>query len=72
MPKIKFTKSAVAKLPLPKKPAQTDYFERLNRGLSLVLSLSYAGARTWSVVYCDAESRPRRKKLGNFTNSCPA
>lgn len=71
MPKIKFTKANVAKLALPARGKQVDWFENLKPGRSLILSLSYAGTRSWSVLYYD-HAKPRRAKLGSYPQMDPA
>jgi integrase len=60
-----FTEMSVRKLPLPPQGAQIDYFEKLRRGLTLVLRISYGGTRAWRVGYY-INGKPRVKTLGRY------
>jgi integrase len=61
----KFDNAAAARLKLPPDKRQADWFENLFEGRSLILSLSYKGTRSWSVLYYE-RAKPRRQKLGEF------
>jgi integrase len=60
-----FTEAAVKRLKLPAVGAQIDYFEKLRRGLTLTLRISYGGTRAWRVGYY-INSRPKAKTLGRY------
>jgi integrase len=59
-----FTEAGVRRLK-PPAVGQEDQFERLKRGLTLVLRNSYGGTRAWRVVYY-ANGNPHTKTLGHF------
>jgi integrase len=59
-----FTTAGVEKLKPPAE-GQVDFFQRLERGLTLVLRLSYGGTKAWRVVYY-VNGRPRAKTLGHY------
>jgi integrase len=60
-----FTEAAVEKYKLPPQGAQIDYFEKLMKGRTLVLRLSYGGSKTWRVGYY-VNGRPRAKSIGHY------
>jgi len=60
-----FTELSVQKLPLPPEGKQTDYFEKLKRGLTLVLRISYGGTKAWRVGYY-RNGNPQAKTLGHY------
>src|SRR5258708_4905248 len=59
--KTQFTEVGVRRLKPPAE-GQADYFEKLKRGLTLVLRVSYGGTKAWRVLYYD-HGRPRVKTL---------
>lgn len=59
-----FTEQSAAKLKPPAE-GQVEFFERLERGRTLVLRLSYGGTKAWRVVYYRS-GRPRAKTLGKY------
>jgi integrase len=59
-----FTEASVRKFTLPT-TGQLDYFEKLKRGLTLVLRASYGGTKAWRVLYY-ANSKPRAKTIGHY------
>jgi len=59
-----FTEAGVKKLKLPAE-GQVDFFEKIERGLTLMLRLSYGGTRAWRVVYY-VNGRARAKTLGHY------
>jgi integrase len=69
MPKIKFTKSSIARIKVPiKEQGQEQHFEKLTTskgGPSLVLSVSYGGTRTWRVLFYE-RGKPRSRTLGTY------
>ncbi len=48
------------------KPNQTAYIDTLERGLGLVLVVSYGGSKTFRVLTYDASGRPKTRKLGRY------
>jgi integrase len=60
-----FTEASVRRLPLPPPGEQIDYFEKLKRGLTLALRISYGGTRAWRVGYY-VNGRPQAKTLGRY------
>ena len=64
MPTV-FTEQMLRKLKLPPKGQQQDYFEKLNRGLTLMLRVSYGGTKAWRVVTYE-RGRPSVRTLGHF------
>src|SRR4051812_43147154 len=62
--KTYFTESGVKKLKLPSE-GQLDYFEKLKRGLTLVVRVSYGGTKAWRVLYYD-HGKPKAKTLGHY------
>jgi integrase len=61
-----FTKLAVDKIrPPSKRKGQEQYFERLKKGLTLVLSVSYGNTRTWRALFYVA-GKPRSRRLGTY------
>src|SRR5262249_31134239 len=66
MPQMAFTKLAVDKIrPPSKRQGQEQYFERLKKGLTLVLSVSYGDTRTWRALFY-VGGRPRSRRLGTY------
>jgi integrase len=66
MPQMNFTKLSVDKILSPSKAdGQVQYFERLEKGRTLVLSVSYGGTKTWRVLYY-VTGKPRSKSLGTY------
>ena len=63
--KTVFTEQMLRKLKLPPKGQQQDYFEKLNRGLTLMLRLSYGGTKAWRVVTYE-RGKSRVHTLGHF------
>lgn len=59
-----FTPASVAKLKPPAE-GQVEFFQKLERGLTLVLRLSYGGTKAWRVVYY-VSGHPRVKTIGRF------
>lgn len=68
MPSKSITDAFVRNVKLPRKderPNQLSYFDTLERGLALVLTVSYGGTRTFNVMtYVDG--KPRTRKLGTY------
>jgi hypothetical protein len=68
--KTYFTESAVRRYPPPTDLPQRDYVEKLKRGLSLVLRVSYGGTKAWRVLYYrkseDGNLRAVSKTLGHY------
>jgi integrase len=62
--KTYFTEASVKKLKPPEE-GQADYFQKLRRGLTLVLRISYGGTKAWRVLYY-ANGRPHVKTLGHY------
>jgi integrase len=60
-----FTEASVRRLALPQQGEQVDYFEKLKRGLTLQLRLSYGGTRAWRVGYY-RNGKPQAKTLGHY------
>ena len=68
MPRMVFTDRSVRALPVPSKddrPNEVQYFEKLKRGLSLSLYVSYGGSKTWRAVFYVA-AQPRSRGLGTY------
>jgi integrase len=63
--KTTFTEASVKRYRLPPQGQQTDYFEKLQKGRTLVLRLSYGGARSWRVGYYVA-GRAQAKTIGHW------
>jgi hypothetical protein len=64
-----FTELSVKRLPLPPPGQQIDYTEKLKRGLTLTLRISYGGTRAWRVGYYakkDGKMKPQAKTLGRY------
>lgn len=59
-----FTTASVKKLKPPAE-GQVEFFQKLERGLTLVLRLSYGGTKAWRVVYY-VGSRARAKTIGRY------
>ena len=66
MPALRFTDTALRNLRLPPRPKQVPYFETMQRGLALVLTVSYGGTKSWSVVTYAAGGKARARKLGVY------
>lgn len=68
MPSRSITDAFVRNVKLPRKddrPNQASYFDTLERGLALVLTVSYGGTRSFNVMtYVDG--KPRSRKLGSY------
>src|SRR5271157_1740148 len=60
-----FTEASLKRLRLPPEGEQVDYVERLKRGRTLVLRISYGGTRAWRVGYY-INGKPRAKTLGHY------
>jgi integrase len=60
-----FTEASVKKLPLPPEGEQIDHFEKLKRGRTLALRISYGGTRAWRVGYY-VNGKPKAKTLGRY------
>jgi integrase len=67
MPLLKtiFTEASVKRFKLPPEGEQIDHFEKLKRGLTLTLRISYGGTRSWRVGYY-INGKPKAKTLGHF------
>jgi hypothetical protein len=66
MPQMAFTKLAVDKIRAPSKEAgQVQYFERLKKGLTLVMSVSYGETKTWRALFY-VGGKPRSRRLGTY------
>jgi Arm DNA-binding domain len=68
MPAKRITDSFVRNVKIPHKddhPNQLTYLDRMERGLSLVLIVSYGGSKTFrALIYRDG--RPHSRKLGTY------
>ena len=60
-----FTEASVKRFKLPPPGAQIDHFEKLKRGLTLTLRISYGGTKAWRVGYY-VNGRPKAKTLGHY------
>jgi integrase len=60
-----FTEASVRRLRLPAPGEQVDHFEKLKRGRTLVMRVSYGGARSWRVGYYVA-GRPKARTIGHY------
>jgi integrase len=65
MPSKRITDAFVRNVRVPPKPQQINYFDTMERGLALVLTVSYGGSRTFSAVTYDY-GKPRYRKLGKY------
>jgi integrase len=66
MAQTTFTERFLSKLKRnPPPTGQKDYFEKLRRGLTLVVRNSYGGALAWRVVYYE-RGRPHAKTIGRY------
>lgn len=65
--KVHMTEKWVRDLQPPPKPQQVEYFDDVAKGgvQGLILRHSYAGARTWAVMYYES-GRSRTTKLGRY------
>ena len=59
-----FTEVGVKRMK-PPPSGQFDQFEKLKRGLTLVLRLSYGGTKAWRVLYY-TDGAPHAKTLGHY------
>ena len=59
-----FTEPGVRKMKPPAK-GQKDHFQKLDRGLTLMLRVSYGGTKAWRVVWYE-RGRSRVKTLGHY------
>ncbi|MFY9697770.1 MAG: Arm DNA-binding domain-containing protein, partial [Rhodoplanes sp.] len=59
-----FTQEGVRKLK-PPATGQVDHFEKLNRGLTLMLRVSYGGTKAWRVITY-SKGRARARTIGHF------
>jgi len=59
-----FTEVGVKRLALPE-VGQVDWFEKLRRGLTLVLRISYGGTRAWRVTYY-VDGAARSRTIGRY------
>jgi integrase len=69
MPAKSITDAFVRNVKLPKKedkPNQVPYLDRLERGLSLMLVVSYGGSKTWRALTYDDAGKPQSVKLGVY------
>jgi integrase len=60
-----FTEGSVKRLPLPQQGEQIDYFQKLERGLTLALRISYGGTKSWRVLYYKG-GKPRVQTIGRW------
>jgi len=60
-----FTEASVKRLRLPPQGQQLDYFEKIMKGRTLVLRLSYGGTKAWRVGYY-VNGRAQAKTLGHW------
>jgi integrase len=60
-----FTEASAKKLPLPPQGEQLDYFEKLRKGRTLVLRISYGGTKAWRVGYY-INGKAQAKTLGRY------
>jgi hypothetical protein len=69
MPKKSITDAFVRNVKLPRKdddnPPQVAYIDTMERGLALVLVVSYGGSKTFRVLTY-RNGKPRSKKLGTY------
>lgn len=69
MPAKSITDAFVRNVKLPKKddrPNQVPYFDKLERGLSLVLVVSYGGSKVFRAVTYNEMGKPKTIKLGSY------
>ena len=71
-----FTDANVRRIKLPPKPKDDDdklpqktYFQKLERGLSLMLVVSYGGSKSWRAVTY-RNSKPQSRKLVSRDEGC--
>ncbi|HEY7244090.1 MAG TPA: integrase family protein [Xanthobacteraceae bacterium] len=62
--KTYFTEAGVKKLKPPLE-GQRDYLEKIKRGLTLALRVSYGGTKAWRVIYY-SNGKPRVETLGHY------
>jgi integrase len=60
-----FTEASVKRFKLPPPGEQIDRFEKLKRGLTLTLRISYGGTKAWRVGYY-VHGRPKAKTIGHY------
>jgi integrase len=60
-----FTEASVKRFKLPPPGEQFDRFEKLKKGLTLTLRISYGGTKAWRVGYY-VNGRPKAKTLGHY------
>lgn len=60
-----FTETGVRKMKPPER-GQKDQFERLEKGITLMLRLSYGGTKAWRVVTYDGRGKSSVRTLGHF------
>jgi integrase len=60
-----FTEASVKRLALPPRGEQIDYFEKLRRGLTLTLRISYGGTKAWRCGFY-INGKPQAKTLGHY------
>jgi integrase len=65
MPAKSITDAFARNVKLPRKPNQVPYIDTLERGLALVLVVSYGGAKTFRVMTY-RNGKPRTAKLGTY------
>jgi integrase len=63
--KTTFTEASVKRYRLPPQGQQVDYFEKLKRGRTLVLRISYGGSKSWRVGYY-RNGKARAKTIGHW------
>ena len=64
-----FTEASVKRFKLPPPGQQIDHFEKLKRGLTLTLRISYGGTRAWRVGYyakINGKMKPQAKTIGRY------
>jgi integrase len=69
MPAQLFQDKWIKNCPIPRKndkPNQLNYFEKQELGLSLVLSVSYGGSKTWRALTYGLKGRAEYKTLGKY------
>jgi integrase len=65
MPDTIFTEASVKRFKLPPVGEQIDHYEKLKRGLTLTLRISYGGTKAWRVGYY-VNGKPKAKTLGRY------
>jgi hypothetical protein len=60
-----FTEASVKRFKLPPQGKQIDHYEKLKRGRTLTLRISYGGTKAWRVGYY-VNGKPKAYTLGRY------